>query len=119
MVPRQMTIMNLQRLLYTWPSAAHHVSTTTRSLYPHSTHPIGSDDTVTLLLAHRSISPNAIYPPTSQVTALHLAASLGRADIVSLLLEQEDIDDTTRDEQGRTVIDVASKECKEILQGSR
>ncbi|KAG8903529.1 hypothetical protein FRB99_003160 [Tulasnella sp. 403] len=76
-----------------------------------------SHETITILLAHRSISPNAVYPPESQVSPLHLAASLGRADIVSLLLEQEEIDDGVKDAQGRTVADVATEEVKEILRG--
>ena len=66
-------------------------------------------ETVSLLLAQRYISPNAIHPPGSGTTALHLAASIGRADIVSLLLEQEGIDDTLRDQNGRT--------CKEVARG--
>lgn len=60
-----------------------------------------------LLLSHRSISPNAVHPPRSGTTALHLAASIGRADVVALLLEQDDIDDAARDAQGRTCKDVA------------
>ncbi|KAI9513276.1 Oxysterol-binding protein-domain-containing protein [Russula earlei] len=66
-----------------------------------------SIETVSLLLSHRSISPNAIHPPASGTTALHLAASLGRADVVNLLLEQADIDDTLRDSNGKTCLDVA------------
>jgi hypothetical protein len=64
-------------------------------------------DTVGLLLAHRAISPNAVSPPGSGTTALHLAASLGRADAVKLLLEQPEVDDTLKDSQGRTCLDVA------------
>ncbi|KAI0808977.1 Oxysterol-binding protein-domain-containing protein [Irpex lacteus] len=66
-----------------------------------------SYDTVALLLGHRSISPNAIYPAGSGTTALHLAASLPRMDALLLLLEQEGIDDTIRDNQGRTCLEVA------------
>lgn len=61
------------------------------------------------LLSHRSISCNGIHPPGSGTTALHLAASLGRADVVNLLLEQEGIDDTVRDSNG--------KNCKEVARG--
>jgi hypothetical protein len=63
--------------------------------------------TVSLLLAHRAISPNGIHPPGSGTTPLHLAASLGRLDIVTVLLEQENIDDSLRDSHGRTCRDVA------------
>lgn len=72
-----------------------------------------------MLLGHRSISPNATYPPDLQVSALHLAASLGRADIVSLLLQQENIDDSVKDAEGRSVSDVATKDVKEILRRTR
>jgi hypothetical protein len=76
-------------------------------------------ETVSLLLCHRSISPNAIHPPASGTTALHLAASLGRADVVNLLLEQEDIDDTLRDSNGKTCIDVArGKDVLSVINGT-
>lgn len=65
--------------------------------------------TVALLLAHRAISPNGIHPPGSGTTPLHLAASLGRLDIVNLLLEQEFIDDSLRDIHGKT--------CREVARG--
>ena len=77
-----------------------------------------SGDTVSLLLSHRSISPNAVYPPGSGTTALHLAASIGRSDVVSLLLEQEGIDDTLRDSHGRTCKDVArGKDVLKVIKG--
>ncbi|KAF9218913.1 hypothetical protein BS17DRAFT_883213 [Gyrodon lividus] len=79
-----------------------------------------SMDTVQLLLSHRAISPNAVHPPGSGTTAIHLAASLGRADIISVLLDQPGIDDTLRDAQGRTCKDVAKgKETIQVLQDSR
>lgn len=76
-------------------------------------------ETVSLLLSNRSISPNAIHPSGSGTTALHLAASIGRSDIVNLLLEQEDIDDTLRDAQGNTCWDVArGKEVRKAIRGA-
>ena len=76
-------------------------------------------DTVSLLLSHRSISPNAVHPPASGTTALHLAASLGRADVVNLLLDQEGIDDTLRDSNGKTCIDVArGKDVLSVINGT-
>ncbi|KAI0254825.1 Oxysterol-binding protein-domain-containing protein [Lactifluus subvellereus] len=79
-----------------------------------------SVETVSLLLSHRSISPNAIHPPASGTSALHLAASLGRADVVDLLLEQDGINDTLRDSNGRTCIDVArGKDVLSIINDSR
>lgn len=76
-------------------------------------------ETVSLLLSHRSISPNAIHPPVSGTTALHLAASLGRADVVDLLLEQDTIDDTLRDSNGRSCTDVArGKDVLSVINGT-
>ena len=75
-------------------------------------------DTISLLLSHRSISPNAVYPPGSGTTALHLAASLSRTDVVNLLLEQEIIDDSLRDGQGKTCLEVArGKETIRAIRG--
>jgi oxysterol-binding protein 1 len=83
-------------------------------LPPHSS----QVETVSLLLSHRSISPNAIHPPASGTTALHLAASLGRADVVNLLLEQDGINDTLRDSNRRTCIDVArGKDVLSVING--
>lgn len=77
-----------------------------------------SGDTVALFLTHREISPNCVYPPGSGTTALHLAASLAREDIVNLLLEQEGIDDTLRDGQDKTALEVANgKECIHAIKG--
>ncbi|KAK7052593.1 Oxysterol-binding protein [Favolaschia claudopus] len=77
-------------------------------------------ETVTLLLSHRAISPNGIHPPGSGTTPLHLAASLGRADIVNLLLEQDGIDDTVFDKEGRTARDCArGKELVRVFDDSR
>ncbi|KAF8629796.1 hypothetical protein AX17_005575 [Amanita inopinata Kibby_2008] len=79
-----------------------------------------SADTVALLLSHRAISPNGVHPPGSGTTPLHLAASLGRVDIVNLLFEQDSIDDTLRDGQGRTCKDVArSKDVIRAIDDSR
>ncbi|KAG1730935.1 Oxysterol-binding protein-domain-containing protein [Suillus paluster] len=79
-----------------------------------------SVDTVQLLLSHRAISPNGVHPPGSGTTPLHLAASLGRVDIVGVLLDQPGIDDTLRDNNGKTCKDVAKgKEVVQTLQDSR
>lgn len=70
--------------------------------------------TINLLLSHpspnsasRTISPNSIYPAQSLTTPLHLAATLGRTDVVSLLLDQQGVDDTREDANGKTCLDVA------------
>ena len=75
--------------------------------------------TVQLLLSHRSISPNGIHPPGSGTTPLHLAASLGRADVVNILLEQEGIDDSLRDSMGKTCRELArGKEVSRTIDGT-
>lgn len=75
-------------------------------------------ETIQLLLSHRAISPNGIHPPGSGTTALHLAMSLGRTEVVSLLLDQPGIDDTLRDNHGRTCKDVAKgREVIQVLNG--
>jgi hypothetical protein len=48
-----------------------------------------------------------IHPPNSGTTPLHLATSLGRVDIVNLLPEQENVDDSLRDANGKTCRDIA------------
>ncbi|KAF8625888.1 hypothetical protein AX15_005147 [Amanita polypyramis BW_CC] len=79
-----------------------------------------SVETVVLLLSHRAISPNGVHPPGSGTSALHLAASLGRMDIVNLLLDQPLIDDSHRDTQGRTCRDVAkSRDIIRAIDDSR
>ncbi|KAJ7058968.1 Oxysterol-binding protein-domain-containing protein [Mycena amicta] len=79
-----------------------------------------SSETVTLLLSHRAISPNGVHPPGSGTTALHLAASLGRVDVVDRLLEQEGVDDTLQDRDGRTARDVArGKDVLRVFDDSR
>ncbi|EIW65347.1 uncharacterized protein TRAVEDRAFT_111458 [Trametes versicolor FP-101664 SS1] len=79
-----------------------------------------SCDTISLLLSHRSISPNAVYPPGSGTTALHLAASLSRTDVVNLLLDAEGIDDSLRDANGKTALEVArGKETIRAIRDSR
>ncbi|KAI0820585.1 Oxysterol-binding protein-domain-containing protein [Trametes gibbosa] len=79
-----------------------------------------SCDTISLLLSHRSISPNAVHPPGSGTTALHLAASLSRTDVVNLLLDQEGIDDSLRDANGKTALEVArGKETVRAIRDSR
>lgn len=55
-------------------------------------------------------------------TPLHLAAKLGRQDIVDALLEMDGIDDTVVNEDGKTALDLAKTkqiantiECKDVL----
>ena len=76
-------------------------------------------ETVSLLLGYRAISPNGVYPAGSGVTPLHLAASLGRIDVVKLLMDQPDIDDSLRDVHGKTCKEVAkTKEVARVIDGA-
>lgn len=71
------------------------------------------------MLSHRAISPNGVHPPGSGTTPLHLAASLGRGDIVNLLLEQPGIDDTLQDSHGQTCKDVTkNRDVVRAIQGT-
>ena len=71
-----------------------------------------------LLLGHRAISPNGVHPPGSGTTPLHLAASLDRVDIVNLLLEQDGVNDSLRDANGKTCKAVArSREVVKAIDG--
>jgi ankyrin repeat protein len=81
--------------------------------------PVPTVETVSLLLSYRAISPNGVHPPGSGTTPLHLAASLGRVNVVKLLLDQDGIDDTLRDATGKTCRDVAKgKEVVRVIEGS-
>lgn len=76
-------------------------------------------DIIAVLLANRSISPNAAYPPESGTTPLHLAASEGRVDVVNLLLGQDGIDDSLLDANGKSCKDIAKgKDVLEAIQGA-
>ncbi|KAF9653614.1 hypothetical protein BDM02DRAFT_3153048 [Thelephora ganbajun] len=80
----------------------------------------GSCDIIAVLLANRFISPNATYPPESGTTPLHLAASEGRDDVVNLLLDQEGIDDSLLDANGKSCKDVAKgKDVVKAIKDSR
>ena len=52
-------------------------------------------------------------------TALHLASSMGRLDVVKLLLSKSDVNDGVLDARGKSALDVASTaEVKVILKGN-
>lgn len=75
---------------------------------------------IAILLANRFISPNAVYPPESGTTPLHLAASEGRVDVVNLLLDQDGIDDSLLDVNGKSCEDVAKGEdVLKAIQGTQ
>lgn len=50
-------------------------------------------------------------------TALHIASRLGRQEITELLLSRDEIDDTIRDKDGRTPLDVAkNRQISSVLE---
>ncbi|KAF9427712.1 hypothetical protein BGZ94_004340 [Podila epigama] len=52
-------------------------------------------------------------------TALHIASSMGRLDVVKLLLSKNDVNDGVLDHKGKSALDVASTaEIRMILKGS-
>jgi ankyrin repeat protein len=91
-------------------SGKHPLST---PLSEHSASSRFTVETVSLLLSHRAISPNGVHPVGSGTTPLHLAASLGRVDVVNLLLEQDGVDDGLRDKDGKTCRDVTK--AKDVI----
>lgn len=72
--------------------------------------------TVQLVLSHKTLDINA--PEAQQGwTPLHIAASLDRANVVQLLLEQPGINDMKRDKDGKEPLEVSSPEVAQVIQG--
>lgn len=73
--------------------------------------------TVQLCLEYKDLDINAVEALHGN-TPLHLAASLGRPDIVQLLLAQPAIDDTKRNKEGKEPMDVVkTPEVAQLIQG--
>ncbi|KAL1409960.1 hypothetical protein Q8F55_003959 [Vanrija albida] len=65
-------------------------------------------------------SPNLPVAPDTTATALHVASEVGRPEVVELLLNDPRIDDTIRDEQGRTPLEcAATSEVVALIADSR
>lgn len=78
---------------------------------------LNADGTIELCLEYKTVDVNA-QEAHSGNTALHLASSIGRADVVNLLLNQDDIDDTRRNSEGKDAFDVASSPAiAQVIQG--
>ena len=70
------------------------------------------------ILSSPDIDINAQIDPTTRSTPLHTAAESGRADAAALLLAQPKINDTIRDEQGRTALECsATQEVAIVIEG--
>ncbi|KAG8769879.1 hypothetical protein FRC12_004674 [Ceratobasidium sp. 428] len=66
-----------------------------------------SYETIELVLSNKHVSPNLVHPPGSSFTGIHLASSLGRMDVLKLLLDQDGADDTILDDHGQSALEVA------------
>ncbi|WWD19523.1 hypothetical protein CI109_103984 [Kwoniella shandongensis] len=82
---------------------------------------IASVSTIQDILSSPNIpSPNLAVAAGSQTTALHVASEIGRADVVEVLLNDPRINDTIRDEQGRTALECAANhEISGLIEDSR
>ncbi|KAG9084091.1 hypothetical protein FRC07_013717, partial [Ceratobasidium sp. 392] len=76
-------------------------------------------DTIELVLSNKYVSPNLANPPGSSFTAIHLASSLGRTDVLKLLLDQDGADDTILDDHGQSTLDVAKDQrTLDVIRGN-
>ncbi|SPO26277.1 related to SWH1 - Member of an oxysterol-binding protein family [Ustilago trichophora] len=74
---------------------------------------------ISFLLNYKSIDLNAVEAQHGN-TALHIASASGRDDVVQLLLEQQDIDDSKRNNDGKDALAVAkTPEIAQHIQVSR
>lgn len=76
---------------------------------------------IKFILSSPSIpSPNLPVNPPSTATALHVASDIGRPEVVELLLNDPRIDDTIRDDKGRTALECSSNpEVGSLIEGER
>ncbi|WVR07787.1 hypothetical protein IAU60_004830 [Kwoniella sp. DSM 27419] len=82
---------------------------------------VASVPTIMIILRSANFpSPNLPANAGSTTTALHVASEIGRADVVEALLGDSRINDTTRDEQGRTPLEcAANSEVASLIEESR
>ncbi|SNX84698.1 related to SWH1 - Member of an oxysterol-binding protein family [Melanopsichium pennsylvanicum] len=74
---------------------------------------------ISFLLNYKTINLNAVEAQHAN-TALHIASASGRDDVVQLLLEQEDIDDSKRNHDGKDALMMAkTPEIAQQIQVSR
>lgn len=76
---------------------------------------------ITLILNSPNVSsPNLPTGTGTPSTPLHVASELGRVDIVQLLLSDPRIDDTIKDDRGRTPLEcAATPEVASVIEESR
>nr|XP_018260745.1 oxysterol-binding protein [Kwoniella dejecticola CBS 10117]OBR82903.1 oxysterol-binding protein [Kwoniella dejecticola CBS 10117] len=82
---------------------------------------VASVPTIQAILQSSAIpNPNLPINAGSTTTPLHVASEIGRAEIVELLLNDSRINDTIRDEQGRTALECAThSEVSHLIEESR
>lgn len=82
---------------------------------------VASIPVITLILNSPNVSsPNLPIGTGTPSTPLHVASELGRVDIVQLLLSDPRIDDTIKDDRGRTPLEcAASPEVASVIEESR
>lgn len=82
---------------------------------------VASIPVITLILNSPNVSsPNLPTGTGTPSTPLHVASELGRVDIVQLLLSDPRIDDTIKDDRGRTPLEcAASPEVASVIEESR
>ncbi|TIB77885.1 hypothetical protein E3Q23_01066 [Wallemia mellicola] len=74
--------------------------------------------TISYLLSLDSIDPNEVDQDGN--TALHIAASINRADVVELLLQNDAINDSVRNNNARTAFEICKSEsCASIIHDSQ
>lgn len=76
---------------------------------------------ITLILNSPNVpSPNLPTAARTSTTPLHVASQLGRVDVVQLLLSDPRIDDTMKDDRGRTPLEcAATPEIASVIEESR
>ncbi|ORX40701.1 Oxysterol-binding protein-domain-containing protein [Kockovaella imperatae] len=82
---------------------------------------VSSMPIVNLIISSPSItSPNLPVSSASLATSLHVASEIGRIEAVQLLLNHPKINDTIRDDQGRTPLECAANaEVAALIEESR
>ncbi|WVO21082.1 uncharacterized protein IAS62_002386 [Cryptococcus decagattii] len=82
---------------------------------------VASIPVITLILNSPNVpSPNLSTAAGTSTTPLHVASQLGRVDVVQLLLSDPRIDDTMKDDRGRTPLEcAASPEIASVIEESR
>nr|XP_019044285.1 oxysterol-binding protein [Kwoniella bestiolae CBS 10118]OCF23215.1 oxysterol-binding protein [Kwoniella bestiolae CBS 10118] len=82
---------------------------------------VASVPIINLILQSPAVpNPNLPITPGSSTTPLHVASEIGRTEVVEVLLSDPMINDTIRDEQGRTALECSSSsDISHLIEESR